>query len=316
LLLWSSPGVTVRIDLNDIRLLMQVVESGSFTAASRALGVPKSTISQRIAALERAVGTGLLRRTSRSFSLTEAGSLLLPHARAIDDLSHKIHQALLEQGPDIAGTLRVSSSVVLAQFALATLVPKFLAEHRRVVIQVDVSNSTVDLIGGGFDMAVRGHLGPLKDSTLLQRVVARTPWSLAASPGWIAAHGAPTSPGELPADEVLCCPAADAAPWRLGAGADAVTVAMRPRLLSDDMVTLRDAAIAGAGITCLPTYVMASALRAGLLVPLLAEWPPRPSSISVLTPPKLQSSRLAQAFSDFLAREMPRAVRGMERSGA
>ena len=302
--------MTVRIDLNDIRLLMQVVESGSFTAASRATGVPKSTISQRIAALERAVGTGLLRRTSRSFSLTEAGSLLLPHARAIDDLSHKIHQELLEQGPDMAGTLRVSSSVVLAQFALATLVPKFLGEHRRVVIQVDVSNSTADLIGGGFDMAVRGHIGPLKDSTLLQRVVARTPWSLAASPGWIDTHGAPTAPGELPAEELLCfSPAADYAPWKLGAGEDAVTVVMRPRLLSDDMVTLRDAAIVGAGITCLPTYVMASALRAGQLVPLLPEWPPRPSSISVLTPPKLQSSRLAQAFSDFLAREMPRAVR-------
>ena len=308
--------MTVRIDLNDIRLLMQVVESGSFTAASRVTGVPKSTISQRIAALERTVGTGLLRRTSRSFSLTEAGLLLLPYARAIDDVSHKIHQALLEQGPDIAGTLRISSSVVLAQFALATLVPKFLAANRRVVIQVDASNTTVDLIGGGFDMAVRGHLGPLRDSTLLQRVVARTPWSLAASPGWIASHGAPASPGELPANEVLCfSSAADYAPWRLGAGEDAVTVTMRPRMLSDDMVTLRDAAIADAGITCLPTYVMASALRAGQLVPLLPEWPPRPSSISVLTPPKLQSSRLAQAFSDFLAREMPRAVRGMELGG-
>lgn len=276
-----------------------------------------ATISQRIAALERAVGTGLLRRTSRSFSLTEAGSLLLPHARAIDDLSHKIHEELLEQGPDLAGTLRVSSSVVLAQFALATLVPKFLGEHRRVVIQVDASNSIADLIGGGFDLAVRGHIGPLKDSTLLQRVVARTPWSVAASPGWIDTHGAPAAPGELPAEELLCfSPVADTAPWKLGAGEDAVAVVMRPRLLSDDMVTLRDAAIVGAGVTCLPTYVMASALRAGQLVPLLPEWPPRPSSISVLTPPKLQSSRLAQAFSDFLAREMPRVVRGMDMAAA
>lgn len=79
-----------RIDLNDIRLLMQVVEHGSYTAAARAIGVPKSTISQRIAALEATVGTGLLRRTSRSFSLTEAGSLLLPHARAIEDLARQV----------------------------------------------------------------------------------------------------------------------------------------------------------------------------------------------------------------------------------
>ena len=97
-----------RIDLNDIRLLMQVVESGSYTAASRLNGMPKSTISQRIAALERAVGTGLLRRTSRSFSLTETGALLLPHAREIEELSRKLEQQLFEQGDSVAGTLRIT----------------------------------------------------------------------------------------------------------------------------------------------------------------------------------------------------------------
>lgn len=303
--------MTSRLDLNDIRLLMQVVESGSYTAASRAIGVPKSTISQRIAALERAVGTGLLRRTSRSFSLTEAGALLPPHARAIDELSRKIEQALFEQGPEIVGTLRLSCSIVLAQFALASLVPRFLSQHSRVTIRVETSNRLVDLIGEGFDMALRGHIGPLKDSTLLQRVVARTPWSLTASPAWIEAHGMPLTPHELRPDHALCFSAGpEYAGWRLSAGDKEAPITLSPRLVADDMVTLRLSAIAGAGIACLPIYVIASALRAGQLVHVLPDWSPTPSSVSVVTPPKAQSSRLAQAFSDFLAAEMPRVVRG------
>lgn len=303
--------MTSRIDLNDIRLLMQVVESGSYTAASRATGVPKSTISQRIAALECAVGTGLLRRTSRSFSLTEAGALLLPHARAIDDLSRKIEQALFDQGPDLAGTLRLSCSIVIAQFTLASLIPRFLAQHGRAVIRVEASNRIVDLIGEGFDMALRGHVGPLKDSTLLQRVVARTPWSLAASPAWIEALGMPLTPNELRPDHALCFSADPGyTDWRLSAGDQKAVIALSPRLVSDDMVTLRLSAIAGAGVACLPVYVIAGALRAGQLVRVLPDWSPTPSSISVITPPKAQSSRLARAFSDFLAAEMPGAVRG------
>ena len=299
-----------RIDLNDIRLLMQVVESGSYTAASRATGMPKSTISQRIAALERAVGTGLLRRTSRSFSLTEAGRLLLPHARAIDDLSRKIEQELLEQGPEIGGTLRISSSTVLTQFALSPLVPRFLEQHSKVSIHVEASNRLVDLIGEGFDMALRGHLGPLKDSILLQRVVARTPWSLAASPGWVEANGMPAVPAELPRHQVLCFSASpEYSPWKLHTSEEEVTVCLQPRMVSNDMINLRDAAISNAGIACLPTYVMASAMQTGQLVPILPDWQPAPSSISVLTPPKLQSSRLAQTFSNFLAAEMPRLLR-------
>ena len=310
--------LTGRLDLNDIRLLMQVVESGSYTEASGATGVPKSTISQRITALERAVGTGLLRRTSRSFSLTEAGALLLPYARAIDDLSRKIEQELLEQGSELAGKLRVSSSVVLAQFTLSLLVPRFLARHSRVTIHVVTSNRVVDLIGEGFDMALRGHTGPLKDSSLLQRVVARTPWSLAAAPAWVAGHGTPATPDDLPPEQALCLSAPpDQAKWIFCSGTEQRVVSLRPRMVSNDMVTLRDSAIAGGGITCLPSYIMASALHAGQLVALLPDWSPKPSSISVLTPPKQQSSRLTQAFSDFLAAEMPRIVRdsGLEKDG-
>lgn len=295
-----------RIDLNDIRLLMQVVEHGSYTAAARAIGVPKSTISQRIAALEATVGTGLLRRTSRSFSLTEAGSQLLPHARAIEDLARQVEHALDEQGRELQGTLRVSCSNALAQFALSPVVPRFLADHPRVTIRVEASNRLVDLVAEGYDMTVRGHVGPLKDSILIQRVVARTPWILTASPAWIAAHGAPATTGEFPPEEALCFSNGYECPdWTVTNDAEERVLKVSPRLISDDMISIRTSAIAGAGIACLPAYLMRAALEAGELVRVLPDWTAQTSNISVLTPPKLQSSRLAGAFSDYLAARMP-----------
>ncbi len=299
-----------RIDLNDIRLLMQVVESGSYTAASRLNGVPKSTISQRIAALERAVGTGLLRRTSRSFSLTEAGALLLPHARDIEALSRKIEQQLFEQGDKVAGTLRVSCSNALSQFALAGLVPRFLEQHDGVAVRVEASNRIVDIVSEGYDMALRGHIGDLRDSILLQRVVARTPWSLSASPIWIRTNGMPAAPGELQADRMLYYSGQPGAPvLKFRRGEQEIALSLSPRLAVDDMVSLRDSAAAGGGIACLPDYISNELMKSGRLLPVLPEWSLPISVISVLTPPRAQSSRLTRLFSDFLAKELPGILR-------
>ena len=298
-----------RLDLNDVRLLMQVVEHGSYTAAARATGIPKSTISQRIASLEVIVGTGLIRRTSRSFSLTEAGSQLLPHARAIEDLARQLEQSLAEQGQTLQGTLRLSCSSALAQFALSPLVPRFLAKHDQVIIRVEASNRTVDIVGEGFDVALRGHVGLLKDSILRQRVVAHTTWMLAASPDWLRVHGMPSTPAEVPPGETLCFSTSLERPqWTLQRDGEEHHLRVEPRLVSNDMVTLRSAAIAAGGITCLPEYVLGGALRTGQLVRLLPGWSPPRSTISLLSPPKAQSSRLASAFSDFLATELTRTI--------
>ncbi|WP_428395795.1 LysR family transcriptional regulator [Lichenicoccus sp.] len=298
-----------RIDLNDIRLLMQVVEHGSYTAAARAIGVPKSTISQRIANLEATIGTGLLRRTSRSFSLTNAGAQLLPHARAIEDVVRQVEHALVDHDGELQGTLRVSASHAIAQFALSPLVPQFLAEHAQVTIKVEASNRLIDLVGEGFDMTVRGHVGPLKDSILIQRVVARTPWTLAASPAWVAARKLPEAPIDLPMSETLCFSnTPDAQVWLLMKGEVEQRLTIKPRLISDDMLSVRNSTIAGAGIACLPVYVFSPAFDTGELVRLLPDWSAQTSCISVLTPPKAQSSRLAATFSNFLAAHLPAIV--------
>ena len=302
--------MTKRIDLNDVRLLMQVVEHGSYTAAALATGIPKSTVSQRIAALEALVGTGLLRRTSRSFSLTEAGARLIPHARAIEELSRQVEQSFLEQGDDLQGTLRVSCSKAIAQFALSALVPRFLQLHQHAAIQVDSTNRLVDLVSEGFDMTIRGHVGPLKDSILIQRVLARTHWALAAAPRWLEKHGTPAEPEQVPATETLCFSSTpDPADWKLTRAGEERHIKVAGRLISDDMLAIRASCILAGGVARLPAYLMRSAFDAGDLVRLLPDWDVQASMISVITPPKAQSSRLAAAFSDFLAAEMPAMVR-------
>ena len=299
--------------MNDIRLLLQVVDNGSYTAASRITGIPVSTISQRITSLEAAAGIGLLRRTSRSMSVTETGSLLLEHARALDDMARLAEQILFDRGHEVSGTLRVTASFALAQFALASLLPRFLAKHPKATVQVDASNQFVDLVAGGYDVGLRAHGAALKDSSLVQRVVARTPWSLAAAPSWLGLRGMPVTPEQLrPLETLYFAATSDEPHWLLCRQEERVDMRLTPRLRSNDMATLRQAAIDGGGVVGLPSYVLGPAVRSRLLAPVLPGWTVSVSNISVLTPPKRQSSRLARQFVDFLANELQSLVEDLE----
>ena len=294
--------VTRGLDLNAVRLLLRGVDYGSYTAASRATGVPKSTISQQIAALERDVGTGLLRRSSRSFSLTEAGSLLLPHARGIEDLAIEAEQLLLDRSTGLTGILRVATSPSLAQFAIAQLVSTFLTEHPEASIHLEADNGYIDLIGRGFDMGVRGHAVALKDSTLLQRIVARTPWCLTASPAWLARNGTPVSPDHLAGASMLFFSTSPEAPTLLlSRGTEVREVKLKAHLWSNDMAAIKVATVEGGGISALPCYIVANALQSGRLIKLLDDWALPVTNVSVLTTPRRQSSKLTKTFSDYLA---------------
>jgi DNA-binding transcriptional LysR family regulator len=270
------------------------------------MAIPTSTISQRIASLERFAGTGLLRRTTRSLSLTEAGKLLIPHARAIEEQCREAQRTLLGFGGDLSGIIRVSSSIAVAQFALAPILPKFLRQNPDVAVCIDATNRYVDLVGEGYDVGIRAHSSTLKDSSLLQRVVARTPWSLAASPDYLLIKPALTEPAGLASARVLFFGSTNSELiWHLRCGDRTVDVDLTPCLACDDMAALKLAAIGGAGVVGLPTYIIDSALKQGQLVPILPDWRLTESAISIITPPKRQSSSITKCFTDFVAAELP-----------
>lgn len=299
------------INLDYVRLFLRAVDHGGFKAGAASINMPKSTFAQRIAALEEQVGTSLFRRTSRSLSLTDAGANLVSHARGLEEVARQIERQFGDVDGELHGRLRISSSKAIAQFALSKLIPRFLELHPRASITLETTNKLVDLVADGFDMTIRAHVGPLKDSSLTQRAVARTPWMMVASPSWLRRRSAPIlAPEDIPPDEVLCFSSTpNATIWTLKNHHESVALEIRPRIVLDDMIAVRQACIVGSGIACLPGYLLCSAIEAGDLVRILPEWDCQTSTISVLTAPKPHSSRLASTFSNYLAAEMPDVLR-------
>jgi DNA-binding transcriptional LysR family regulator len=143
-----------------------------------------------------------LRKSSR-LSLTDAGKLMVPHARAIEEQVRNLQQTMQCLGGELRGSIRLVSSNEIVQFALAPVLAKFSERYPDIAIQIDAHNRRVDVVGEGYDVEIREHRSLLKDSTLLQRVVARTSWSLAAAPAYIQSHAAPSEPSDLANGSIL-----------------------------------------------------------------------------------------------------------------
>ncbi|MBN3793228.1 LysR family transcriptional regulator, partial [Burkholderia sp. Ac-20353] len=259
------------MNLNDLYLFVQAVEAGSMSAAARLLDLPKSTVSKRVAELERALGARLVHRTSRSFRLTPVGADFFNHARAAVIEAESARDAVLRQAAEPRGVVRITSSVPVAQHFLAPCLPAFAAAHPKLQLQIHAGDRLVDLAQEGFDIAVRSHFAPLPDSALVQRPLAVSPIILVASPAYLAQCGEPAEPAGLAQHDGLY-PNLQSAPWHVCRGADRVEVAPRPRLHADESTVLLQAAVAGLGIACLPDWIAGDALRTGALVRVLPAW--------------------------------------------
>jgi DNA-binding transcriptional LysR family regulator len=298
-------------DLNDLYFFVQVVQHNGFAAAGRALGTPKSTLSRRIHALETRLGARLLQRTSRRFVVTDAGREFLRHAKAMlleaDAADDSVKRRLAEP----SGIVRFTCPVGMAPL-LAPLLPRFLERHGKVALEQQVTNRFVDLVEEGLDVALRGHKGPLPDSGLVERRLMTTPWVLVASPVYLDRAGWPESPADLEAHAALVLGGASAGGgdrWTLvRAAVGAETVSLAPRLRSDDVQSVRAAALGGAGIAAMPDYLCRKDLDAGTLERVLPEWSAGDGMITLLVPSRRGQLPSVRAFMDFLVEEFPRAV--------
>ncbi len=298
------------MDLNDYLYFVHVVEKRGFTAASRALGVPKSRLSRHVTQLEERLDVRLIQRTSRQFVVTEIGESFYRRARAAIDEVEAAEAEVRRQTSGLVGQVRLSCSVGVAQFVLHDIVTRFLVEHPGVDIINNVTNRTVNLVESGLDMVIRGHTGPLPDSGLVQRRLAPTPWFLFAGPRYLARAETPEAPDELEGHSGLKAGwKPESGTWSLsGPGDLRATVPFKPRLCCDDMATLKQAAVAGLGIVALPGYVCRPDVESGRLVRLLPEWTATEASLSLLMPSRRGVLPVVKALADFLLEEVPRAV--------
>ena len=300
------------LDLNDFFLFVQVVDRGGFTAAGRTLRIPKSTLSHRIQHLETNLGVRLLNRTSRRFGMTDAGGEFYRHAVMMLREAELAETVIRHRLNEPTGTVRCTAAVATMQFALRGLVTDFLVRYPEVNVVAHATDQYVDIVGENFDVAIRAHSDPLPGSTLVQRMLTPAPWFLFAGAAYIEANGPLDRPQDLAKHPSLFMMRTGVNPiWRLrrsGRRREEVVVPITPRLVIDDMLSLKQAAIGGLGIVALPGYVCRDDVRSGVLRQVLPCWTADDSRLTALMPYRRGLLPSVRAFIDHLATELPKAV--------
>lgn len=293
------------MNLNDLTLFAQAVESGGFAPAARRFSVPKSTLSKRVAALEASLGVRLIERNSRSFRLTDTGHDFYQHARAALVEVESAQQVVQSRLAEPSGTVRLTAAVPVVQFQLAPHLPALARTWPRLQLQLHASDRFVDLVQEGFDIALRSHFAPLPDSGLVQRTLMVEPVVLVAAPAYLREHGVPRQPADLAAHHGLLT-AVDATRWTLSKDkGDAVqTIEPQPRLVANESVALLHAATAGLGIVCLPETICQHHVARGELVRVLPRWTAGSVTTTALVPHRRSLLPSVRAVLDFLSAQL------------
>lgn len=276
------------IDLNHLRAFVLVQETGSFSAAAERQGVPRSTVSRAVSALEEASGVLLFHRTTRHVTATAAGLALFERVTpSLASLTQSLAD-LPERLAAPAGTLRLTTTPDLGAALLADVVSRYTARYPGVHVEVSLSGAVVDLVKDRFDLALRFALGPLRGASLVATRLGRLSFHLYAAPSYLARRGTPRSQAELVEHDVIALPRRGL-PGRI-----------KPRVSCDDKLFARELLRAGAGIGILPPYLAAADVAAGTLVRLLPHFALRSGSLYLVQPSRKLVPRRVTAFRELL----------------
>ena len=283
-----------------LAMLAKVVDLNGFSAAARALGVPKAAVSRAVADLERSLGVRVLERTTRRLALTNAGRLVYPHARRVLDETDAARSAISRLQSPEARPLRVVADPTYGRVLLSPLVPRFLEAFAHVPLEVALDAE--QLADGAWDVAIRTR--PPAGGAVAQRLLGAPPALLCATPAYLQQRGAPVRPDELRTHDLLTPDAAELPEFRLHLtrGAQRAEVPLTPKLAVDDPAVLHAATAAGLGIGLLPEFLCRQGLATGRLKGVLPEWSvPAAAALYALYPEALESDPRVQQFVDFLA---------------
>jgi DNA-binding transcriptional LysR family regulator len=298
-------------DLNDMLYFAEVAERGGFAAAGRALGIPKSRLSRRVAELEAHLGVRLLQRTTRTLSLTEVGEAYLRHCLAMRESAQAAADAVAQVRSEPRGTVRVTCPVTLAQTVLAELMPQFLERHPLVRMEMQVTNRVVNVVEEGVDVALRVRATLDESGSMVVKRLGEGCQLLVASPAQIARQGMPGTLRDLARMDTLAMSASEGrASLRLiGPDGREETVQFTPRYVADDLLTLKHAALAGTGLCWLPDYLCLAELEAGQFVRVLPQWSQPKGIVHAVFASRRGLSPAVRGFLDFLGETMPGNMR-------
>jgi DNA-binding transcriptional LysR family regulator len=290
-----------RTDLNEIVVFTRVVQAGSFIAASAQLGIPKSTVSRKVADLEKRLNARLLQRTTRKLSLTDVGRTYFDQcARIVGEIEDAERMVTSLQNTP-RGPLRVTAGPN-ASF-LAPIISDYLKTYPEVRIELVTTTRAVDLVEERFDLAIRA--GTLADSTLVARLLGRVGWFLVATPAYLKNRGRPRTPEDLREHDYLFFgPGLDSVGPRLEKDGRTVQLALSPRMAASDMEVLHAVATTGLGIALLPAFLSVADLRARRLERVLPDWNAPSIPVHAVYPSTRHLSPKVKTFLDHLQARM------------
>jgi DNA-binding transcriptional LysR family regulator len=287
------------------------VETKSLSRAAAELGVPRATIGRRLARLEERLGARLLRRTTRTMALTDAGAAFYEHARAVLDAVARAEASVRQSGAAVRGIVRVATPPMLDS-TFNRFICDFARAYPQVQLHIDASARAVDLVREGYDVALRA--GSEFEPGLVARTVARTSAVAVASPDYLQTHGVPKKARDLRAHKCLVglTPAGQPRPhWpRAGGG----KLSIEPALVANDITLLLDAALAGLGIALLPTLLVGAPLKTGELVRVLPKLVHAETRVAIVYQEKELMAPAVRVFIDGLIAWVPHALAGERRA--
>lgn len=281
------------MEIEDLQTFVEVADAGGVTAGARRLGLAKSIVSRRLLRLEEDLGVQLLARTTRGAALTEAGILFRDHAANVCAIIEAAREEVSPTG-ELKGLLRIAAPASFGSQIAPTLA-ELARRHPQLQVHTRFNDRFVDLVAEGFDCAIRA--GYLPDSNLVARKITSVPMKLYASPGYVAAHGAPDKPDDLAAHPAIT-PGNDT--WKFSDGKGSYTVHPQGRFKADSAFALVEATAAGVGISALGDIVAEPYVAAGKLVHIMPRYSLPPVGIYVMRPPGQHVPRKVRILIDLM----------------
>lgn len=297
------------IDLNRIGTFVRVARAGSFTAAAKELGLPVSSVSRTVAALEEELGVRLLHRTTRRLSLTDVGQHFFRRMVTVLAEAESAARAVMGFAVEARGLVRITAPPDLGgQQQLPAILRRIRERHPGLSFELLLSTRVLDLVADGIDLAVRA--GVLPDSSLVARRVRDSSLGLFASPEYLERRGRPRSLDDLSHHDCLCYGSRDGKlPWTLVGPGGARTMIVKGPIVCDDMIFLRDSASVGLGITLVPVDIVSSAVKEGRLVRVLPRYGRTGGAVFVVWPSQKLVPAAVVAARELLIEELEKAYR-------
>ena len=289
------------LNLNDLRVFAKVAALKSFSAAARALELPKSSISRAVTRLEKELGARLFQRTTREVTLTDTGTAL--QERCIDIL-YRVGETLDYVGGLRAtprGRLNVTAGIGFGINVLSELLPRFIERYPEVNVCVDLTSQAVELVAEGVDLAIR--MGPMPPSQAVAKRLGSIRRYLCAAPSYLGKHGSPRSVADLGKHDAIEMPAINGRPriWTFSNSKHRTAkIEPRPRIIVNDPLTIDRLVANGAGIGCVSGYLCTPDFKTGRLIHLLSEWTLPSVKVSVVFPSHRELAPAVRAFVDFI----------------